>query len=67
MAKYKINLTVLILSVYFYCKEGVALLLVPFPYLTALCVFQRCYWSDMFTGRLRSEIPTALVRHADCV
>lgn len=21
---------------------------------------QRCYWSDMFTGRLRSEIPTAL-------
>ncbi|KAK7939982.1 hypothetical protein WMY93_003308 [Mugilogobius chulae] len=23
---------------------------------------QRCYWSDLFTGRLRSEIPTALVR-----
>ncbi|XP_014862890.1 PREDICTED: ran GTPase-activating protein 1-like [Poecilia mexicana] len=22
---------------------------------------QRCYWSDMFTGRLRSEIPTALM------
>ncbi|KAG7491523.1 hypothetical protein MATL_G00004380 [Megalops atlanticus] len=22
---------------------------------------QRCYWSDMFTGRLRSEIPPALV------
>ncbi|KAM8824062.1 ran GTPase-activating protein 1-like [Synchiropus picturatus] len=22
--------------------------------------FQRCYWSDMFTGRLRSEIPPAL-------
>ncbi|KAK5850516.1 hypothetical protein PBY51_001391 [Eleginops maclovinus] len=21
---------------------------------------ERCYWSDMFTGRLRSEIPTAL-------
>lgn len=21
---------------------------------------QKCYWSDMFTGRLRSEIPTAL-------
>ncbi|XP_059180637.1 ran GTPase-activating protein 1b [Centropristis striata] len=21
---------------------------------------QRCYWSDMFTGRLRAEIPTAL-------
>ncbi|KAM9306912.1 ran GTPase-activating protein 1-like [Pholidichthys leucotaenia] len=21
---------------------------------------QRCYWSDMFTGRLRSEIPTSL-------
>uniref|UniRef100_A0A8D0AY05 Ran GTPase-activating protein 1 n=1 Tax=Sander lucioperca TaxID=283035 RepID=A0A8D0AY05_SANLU len=28
--------------------------------LETLCVFQRCYWSDMFTGRLRSEIPTAL-------
>ncbi|MEQ2165909.1 hypothetical protein GOODEAATRI_022031 [Goodea atripinnis] len=29
----------------------------------ALCSkdqLQRCYWSDMFTGRLRSEIPTAL-------
>lgn len=25
--------------------------------------FQRCYWSDMFTGRLRSEIPPALVMH----
>lgn len=23
-------------------------------------LLQRCYWSDMFTGRLRSEIPTAL-------
>uniref|UniRef100_A0A671VYE1 RAN GTPase activating protein 1a n=1 Tax=Sparus aurata TaxID=8175 RepID=A0A671VYE1_SPAAU len=23
--------------------------------------FKRCYWSDMFTGRLRSEIPPALV------
>ncbi|XP_003961408.3 ran GTPase-activating protein 1b [Takifugu rubripes] len=23
-------------------------------------MLQRCYWSDMFTGRLRSEIPTAL-------
>ncbi|XP_034750189.1 ran GTPase-activating protein 1a isoform X2 [Etheostoma cragini] len=22
--------------------------------------FKRCYWSDMFTGRLRSEIPAAL-------
>lgn len=31
----------------------------------ALCVLQRCYWSDMFTGRLRSEIPTALVRISD--
>ncbi|XP_047234121.1 ran GTPase-activating protein 1b isoform X1 [Girardinichthys multiradiatus] len=30
----------------------------------ALCSkdqLQRCYWSDMFTGRLRSEIPTALM------
>uniref|UniRef100_A0A3P9KEG0 Ran GTPase-activating protein 1 n=1 Tax=Oryzias latipes TaxID=8090 RepID=A0A3P9KEG0_ORYLA len=24
-------------------------------------MLQRCYWSDMFTGRLRSEIPTALM------
>lgn len=23
-------------------------------------LLQRCFWSDMFTGRLRSEIPTAL-------
>ncbi|KAM7382016.1 hypothetical protein PAMA_012742 [Pampus argenteus] len=23
-------------------------------------LLQRCYWSDIFTGRLRSEIPTAL-------
>lgn len=23
---------------------------------------KRCHWSDMFTGRLRSEIPPALVR-----
>lgn len=26
-------------------------------------LLQRCYWSDMFTGRLRSEIPPALVMH----
>lgn len=23
---------------------------------------KQCHWSDMFTGRLRSEIPPALVR-----
>ena len=28
-----------------------------------VCLLQRCYWSDMFTGRLRSEIPPALVKH----
>lgn len=27
---------------------------------------QRCHWSDMFTGRLRSEIPPALVRTRLC-
>uniref|UniRef100_A0A3Q4GAJ6 Ran GTPase activating protein 1b n=1 Tax=Neolamprologus brichardi TaxID=32507 RepID=A0A3Q4GAJ6_NEOBR len=26
-------------------------------------MLQVCYWSDMFTGRLRSEIPPALVRN----
>lgn len=29
--------------------------------LTVTHIFQCCYWSDMFTGRLRSEIPPALV------
>ncbi|XP_028332011.1 ran GTPase-activating protein 1b isoform X2 [Gouania willdenowi] len=28
--------------------------------LESKALLQRCYWSDMFTGRLRSEIPTAL-------
>lgn len=26
-------------------------------------LFQRAHWSDMFTGRLKSEIPQALVRY----
>ena len=26
------------------------------------CLFQRALWGDMFTGRLRSEIPPAMVR-----
>uniref|UniRef100_A0A3Q1F125 RAN GTPase activating protein 1a n=1 Tax=Acanthochromis polyacanthus TaxID=80966 RepID=A0A3Q1F125_9TELE len=29
--------------------------------------FKRCYWSDMFTGRLRSEIPPALNALGDAV
>lgn len=40
------------------------LLLVSWLTLRAfILLFQCCYWSDMFTGRLRSEIPPALVKH----
>ncbi|XP_020386892.2 ran GTPase-activating protein 1b [Rhincodon typus] len=28
---------------------------------------QKCYWSDMFTGRLRSEIPPALISLGDAL
>lgn len=40
-------------------------MLCPGVFIITLCVFQRCHWSDMFTGRLRSEIPVALVRLTD--
>lgn len=41
-------------------------LLLGFPANTFLLPAQRCHWSDMFTGRLRSEIPPALVRTRLC-
>ncbi|NXC34335.1 RAGP1 protein, partial [Campylorhamphus procurvoides] len=31
------------------------------------CELKRCHWSDMFTGRLRSEIPPALISLGDAL
>lgn len=41
-------------------------LLLGSPANTSLFPAQHCHWSDMFTGRLRSEIPPALVRTRYC-